>query len=456
MNLNLKDIEIKNNSNYLLNITDKNKYSLEEIKNNLKNCFLNKKCCIFSCGANLNEYKNNIKKLKENNFLIFCIKGAVKEINYDCDILWLEGNKNGNYLNNNLINNIFKISSLGSESNINNINYKDIVDYDIKSDYFDFLNYIGISEIYLFGFFLSDYILKDITNYDYYTDLIAKSSHFYTINTYSKVKECGLLKDYFRLLNYGKKYNIYNVSNEGCVPKVIKRISFDDVFNEKKNIIEYKYEDYIDLIERQFDFEFYYNKYCNNDNTKILNLDEKKNICLNNFHSTGIYLLNNVNKNDKKKSIVINNFMETILVLFCYIRKYHFGIFYNYLNNIKNIAPFFNHYVLDFNKHFKVCFYKDYELISKKEFYDNLKEKHKEKLKLIDLNNLEKIYQNTKLNNNDYFTIMYFILKKYDTLPDNFNPIKYKEINRDLKDLNNIEATEHYIITGILEKRIYC
>ena len=55
---------------------------------------------------------------------------------------------------------------------------------------------------------------------------MSKNSHFYSINSY-KIKECALFNQYFSLLNFGKKYNIYNVSNEGCLPNVIKRISFN-------------------------------------------------------------------------------------------------------------------------------------------------------------------------------------------------------------------------------------
>ena len=91
----------------------------------------------------------------ENNVTDFSILEMQKEyspIIVDIDLkIPTDDYQNKRLYDNNLINNIFKISSLGSECNINYVNYKNIVDYDIKSDYFDFLNYMGISEIYLFA-----------------------------------------------------------------------------------------------------------------------------------------------------------------------------------------------------------------------------------------------------------------------------------------------------------------
>ena len=50
------------------------------------------------------------------------------------------------------------------------------------------------------------------------------------------------------------------------------------------------------------------------------------------------------------------------------------------------------------------------------------------------------------------------LYKKEDiinNIPEDFDPVIYKKLNKDLKNMSNEEATEHYLNNGIMEKRIY-
>ena len=52
----------------------------------------------------------------------------------------------------------------------------------------------------------------------------------------------------------------------------------------------------------------------------------------------------------------------------------------------------------------------------------------------------------TNLNDNE---------KRVYKIPDDFDPIIYKNLNNDLNKLNNDQLIEHYLVFGINENRIY-
>ena len=96
----------KNTFDYLNQITDKNKYTTEQIYNNLKNCLSNKEANIYSCGDSFNEFAN---KMPVNNSTIkICVKASFNIIK-DCDILIYDNRMNGRIKNNWDLSNIFKI-----------------------------------------------------------------------------------------------------------------------------------------------------------------------------------------------------------------------------------------------------------------------------------------------------------------------------------------------------------
>ena len=108
----------------LTKLSDKDKYTSLEIYTNLKDCLKGKKCCLFSCGANLLEHKDNYYKLyNDNDFIIACWKGSVEFLDFNCDILGIGNHINGSYLNNSKINNIFTVGITNNEWD-KNYNYK--------------------------------------------------------------------------------------------------------------------------------------------------------------------------------------------------------------------------------------------------------------------------------------------------------------------------------------------
>jgi hypothetical protein len=440
----------KNISEYLINITDSNKYSKEQIMINLKNCLKGKKCCIFSCGANIDEHSDKFDQIKnDKSFITCCIKSSIEYLQFEADILCLYGYINGNYINNNKITDIFTIKS--ELFQYNGKSYIFTKSYGNIFEIVKFLIYTGIKEIYLFGFYLADYIINDLTHYNFYDDIIVEKCHKYD-KPFSRIKEYGCIHEHIissSVNNFCIENNVllYNVSEYGCLSNKIQRINFESIFlNEKKNIFsKIPYKDFLDLIEEQMDYNYYYNKYCNDKNNNIINFEKKKEICINHF-LYNIYLLNNVNENDKKKSIVINNFFKTILVLICYINHYD--------NKIITIQSFFAHYLLDFNKIFNVCFYKDFEIISQEEFYDNLLLIHLNHINNINFDNINSNYKINNYNQNKYFKLFVY-LYYYKNIPDDFNWRVYIELNDDLKNMYEIQAITHFIRYGYRENRKY-
>jgi hypothetical protein len=444
----LKNTERKKISEYLFNITDNNKYSKEQIMINLKDCLKGKKCCLFSCGANIDEHSDKFDQIKnDKSFITCCIKSSIEYLQFESDILCLYANINGNYINK--ITDLFVIKS-------------ELIQYNGKSYIFTnscnkfffeiikFLIYIGITEIYLFGFYLADYIINDLTNYNYYDDILVEKFHKYD-KPFSRIKESTVIEEHIissSVNNFCIKNNVllYNVSEYGCLCNKIQRINFESIFLNEKKIIFSKivYKDFLDIVEEQFDYNYYYNKYCNNKNNDIINFEKKKEICFNHF-CVNIYLLNNVNQNDKKKSIVMNNFLETILILICYIKDY---------DNAKTFVPFFAHYLLDFNKIFNVCFYKDFEIISQKDFYDNLLFRYLNDINNINFDNIHFNYKIDNYNHHKYFKLFIYLFY-CKNIPDDFNWRAYIELNDDLKNMNEIQAKKHFVLYGYLENRKY-
>jgi hypothetical protein len=457
-------------SEYLFNITDSNKYSKEQIMINLKNCLKGKKCCIFSCGANIDEHSDKFNQIKnDKSFITCCIKSSIEYLQFEADILCLYGNINGNYINNNKITDIFVIKTdIFEEQNeklYKGKSYNFSCLYNFFNQLIKFLIYIGIKEIYLFGFYIADYIINDLTNYNYYNDILVEKFHKYD-KPFTRIKESEAIVEHIGSATVNdfcieNDILLYNVSEYGCLSNKIQRINFESIFLKEKKIIfsKFVYIDFLDLIEKQFDFNFYYKKYCNNknNNNEILIFEKEKKICLNHFIKYGIYLLNNINENDKKKSLVINNFLKTILVLIIYVKNcqnFFSRIYCEIENDDQNIFSYFIHYLLNFNQVFNVCFYKDYEIISQEEFYDNLLLIHLNHINNINFDNFYLEYNIDKYNQNKYFKLFIYLFY-IKNIPDDFNWRTYIQLNNDLKNMNEIQAIKHYSNHGCNEKRKY-
>ena len=450
------------NSKKIKELCDETKYSKEQILANLKNCMIGKKACIFSCGYNLIEHKDNFYRLQNNdNILTCCVKSAITYLNYNCDILLLVGIINGNYLDNKNIDDIIILSD-----NLFNKSYNKLKNY-LDIDYFKIINikckifwliyfmiYIGITEIYLFGFYLSDYIINDLYNYTYYKDIICKKSHLYDKDN-TRTKEPGLFIEHIEssyINDFCNKNNcqLFNVSELGALSNYIKRIDYESIFEKNKNIIQskIKYKDLLDEINNKLDVEYYYNKYC------LINrkddIDTKKYKCIQNLMISGIYKLNKLNKNDPKQDIIItiNSFIYNIICLFSYLHRY------NALFLLE--SAFFCHYLIKFNNTFNTEFYEDFNKISKEEFYINLLIKYHNQInKNINLiHDIKKIFNEPIFINNKYCDLFIYMIY-INKLPKGFNCNLYKNLNLDLFNLNNHELIFHYVNCGKSEKRKY-
>lgn len=370
------------NSKKLFDLTDEKLYNYDEGLENIKNCFSGKKACIFSCGYNIYEYKDKFEILRKNDdFVIISIKSAITFLDLDVDIqIFTNLNHKYNMYNQRPeLNNVFKVRK-------NEEQYVDITNFDIKNlNIFEFLKHLGFKDIYLFGFYIAEKLFSSLKNYNYYDDIICNKFHWYEKgNEYGDLYKRTLDKcliDYHLFLNklsQDKQINLYNVSNLGSLPNTIPRITFDDIFSNNKTFIKLDYLDINQLIERDVDLDFYFERYSKNDN----NIKDKKEFFIKDFfYEGGYFLLKKVNKNDKKQEILFTKFesIRFVILVTIYLRKYpwyNLKIKYN-IKSIDYLLIFFVNYVLLFNKLFDVCLYNDFEKISNLDFYNNLYEENK-------------------------------------------------------------------------------
>jgi hypothetical protein len=457
-----------NIAQYLKELTDTTKFSEEQIMVNLKDCLKDKKCCLFSCGANLHEHKDKFEQIKnDKTFITCCIKSAIEYLHFESDILALYGYVNGSYLCNDKIKDIFILKHenfeySGASYNLSNFKKHGSFLYNVSSLIF-FLNYIGIKEIYLFGFYLSDYLINDLTNYNYNDDLLCKSFHSYennitSINVNMRTKLDGVFIEHIessRIADFciDNNISIYNVSQEGCLSNKIKRINFESLFLNKKtfNFSKIAYKDFLDEFDDKVDIDFYYERNCkdNNDITNI-SITEKKQIVFEDL-IWNIHFLKKVNKHDTKKELILNDFITEILYLFSYISFFP--------SDKICVYNFFAQFLFHFNNLFNVCFYNDFDKICLSEFYDNLLV-----LYATDINDISDTYfdifyselNETKYNENKYFKLfIYLIHIRNKNTPNDFNPKDYKELNKDLQNMTDLEAKSHYDYDGYKENRKY-
>lgn len=442
---------------YLKELTDTTKFSHEQTIINLKDCLKDKKCCIFSCGVNISEHCNKFNKIKNDKTIITCcIKSAIEQLDFETDILALYGLVNGTYLNNDNIQNVFILKTEQFKCNEQSYNLDNFKIDDFETDVYNiinFLNYVGVKEIYLFGFYLADYIINDLTNYNYYDDIVCNKFHKYD-EEFSRVKESGIIMEHIessKIAQYcvDNDILIYNVSTEGCLSNKIKRVTFESIFINEKTFVSSKiaYKDFLDEFNDKVDIDFYYERNCNNNNN--VTLFEKKLEVLNHLIMEGIYCLKKVNKQDKKNEICLNGFITDIMCLFNYML----------LHPLPHIGKpaFFCHYLLYFNKIFNVCFYKDLDKISSPNFFDDLLLLHINNINNINFNMFYSHFNITKYNEHKYFKLLCYLLytTKFKNIPEDFKWDNYKELNADLHNISEFEAKVHYEYDGHRENRKY-
>ena len=237
--------ESKNISEFLINITNKEKYTPKQIYDNLNNCLYNYKSALFSCGHNVKEHQDKYNQIENSDeFIRCCWKNNIID---NIDIIGIGNNINLtiDYLENNqsfvlciqppIISNeiphfqikkttikfIDKNDALYFDKKHNKTLSPNFMDNDIYI-FIVFLRYIGLKEINLFGFYLDNKML-DIRNYNYYDDIICCKFHYYETIDKSRTKEPGVFYDHLNscsLKNWADSNNtkIYNVSNTGPRP----------------------------------------------------------------------------------------------------------------------------------------------------------------------------------------------------------------------------------------------
>jgi hypothetical protein len=416
MNLNVEFNQVlKDNpeitiSQYLKKLADNTKFTKDQIMVNLKDCLKGKKCCLFSCGANILEHKDKFHEIKKDKtFITCCIKSSIEYLHYDSDILVLFGSINGDYLKNSKIINPFILKQENFIYNHDSYELDNFKFENFDTNYWviNFLNYIGIKEIYLFGFYLADYIIHDLTNYNYYDDIVCEKFHAYD-DSFVRIKEPGILFDNIyneKLVQYCIINNIllYNVSKYGCLSNKITRINFESIFSNEKQIISSNivYKDFLDELNDKVDIDFYYNRNCSKySDSDTISLSEKTNRVYEHIIFEGLYCLKKVNKFDTKNEIQLNDFIKDIMSLFCYINECPYINIY--------VIFFFCHYLLMFNNLFNICFYKNFDEICKEKFYDNFCLKYKDEINIIEF---DKIF--LELNEQKYRAHKYFKLFVY-------------------------------------------
>jgi len=466
-----------NVSEFLIKITDKSKYTIEQIYNNLHNCLYNRRASVFSCGANIVEHQDRFKELKEiNDMTICCYKSAVKFFDYDCDILGVGNYINGDYLDkvncfkflvmsicfkNIYKNNNFNFSQINIISNTNQIKnfitYKSSFLFDghnyLMENFYEcnvynfiiFLNFLGIKNIYLFGFFITDNLIN-ISKYTY-NDLIISRGHYYD-KTNNRILESGAfleLKNSSELMKWANhnNVNIYNVSKLGCISKSIPRITFDSITSNKIEFIE-PLNDYIDFnvqFNNLIDYEYYKEHY----NTKDPLLD---------YIDNGIYFYKKLNAKHNMQEINLSEFAENIF--------YYSTIAYMYPSkNTSKLKPYICHYVLRFKDASGLSMYDNINIT--KEMIDNLMiEKNFSMDTFKNFTNhihaynkyLAK-YSNFFKNVEDNIYLSFVIYMVMLQVGIDFDAESYKILNPHLKDLDTLRLYGNYVNHGFLEGRVY-
>lgn len=406
-----------------LNTLSTKNLGAKKIHRNLKDCLkgIKKKCYLFSCGHNLKEHQEkykNLKKSKSNDYIIGCYKSVITEFLNVCDLFSFGGNLNGSYMEKvrNMENNqdlytlglnaqhffkFNKISPIHTSLDLKPVN-KTYIDQNtgifiegnrlscnVASDVMKvimFLDFIGIKEIYLFGFYLGKKV-PNLNKFNFYEDIIQKDFHWYKEGDVRRFEylvfveqiNSSLVADYL----FKKNKKIFNVSKYGCYSNRIPRITYESIDKEDKEFISPEFE-YTDLNEQLLKFNHAFYK----DNYK-LPFKTKEDLFMN-YLRHGIYLNWKIHKYDnRKKDIKIDKFHLLIAQIVTLILNKPFL-------RSKNMYSFLGPEIVKFNKKLNTEYFE--ELNSS--YLDYLYIKKEQAIKLnqskIDSIKKEKILSNQK------------------------------------------------------------
>ena len=348
-----------------------------------------------------------------------------------------------------------------------------------------FLKHLGIHEYYLFGWYFSEKLLN-ISNYNFYDDLIVNQNHFY--NKKKSIKEAGVFMENMMSHFLGITCKrIYNVTSKGSVSDKIMKIDYEDIGNENKTA---KYfSEYDDIVEQygKVDFDYFYKTYC----------------IFPTISGMPSYIANMYNFSNSTNHPLF--FKNIHIKLMCAIFAFACGYPSDVLKLLGTCCDIFmTHYVLKFNEIMQIDFINDFDKLNDPTYFDNLNDPRYlqnsnnkylsamiEYLKHIDISTVtiekyknlihyvcHKIYVdylpedfdlylykeiNSYNDMDDYTALGHYILTgknenkhyKYENTPIDFDPIIYKELNPDLFKLSNSQAKNHYETEGYKEDRKY-
>lgn len=408
----------------------------------IKNICLGIKGAIVFPERGLNEKKEDLDRLNNSNDILkICYNSGFEAIN-NCDLLFFDETYENKLRGTDKVSiNIRDTEDIGNTSQpdlslitiMNEIwnyqNYKFIESSnDTKNIIYtrkmfnssvismlSFLEYIGLSELYMVGlYFFKDVNIKEniyIDNTDINKGIIE------TNNVFGAFASCH----YSKII---KNMRLYNVSNEGVTCSSIARIRFSDMFLKTKRLQRSKvcFEKYIeDTLGKKSE-----NRVINSEIVSYLNIGYLTDYSKVEYDEIVKYYLIFVYEKDKlirEKIIEDNNnsFFKFLCKFYLIIKNYYFGMLPMKLEVINKMISNKNTITND----------PVYLLINS--CYNDIINKYN-----IDPR---------------YLTIIYKLLDKNISV-ENFDVDFYRSAYKDIENKNNVEAKLHYIIYGINEQRL--
>jgi hypothetical protein len=384
-----------NIKNKLFDITDKSKYTTDEIFSNIKNCLDGYNMNIYSCGPSFNKFHD---KLPTNNKTIkVCIKTTI-DIIQDADIFIFDNRVKTGLRNksNYKINDAFKIymgDRFFDDFNKFIRNLPNHYKYPVNETKFEpnliftptsNKTMIDPQEITLFGYNKNNIIYG---KYNVYVPLIYKLLELFSYMGVKKFNITGwdiMNKDFSQNHYYDKG----NIASKSLGYDTLIGLYYEYILDYSKfNIILYSDESSVHtLIPRYKKLDMNYHVF-----NKFLSIDIEK----------LVKIIKNINNNEILYLKIIEYMITNKINIILPGKKFIF-------NDLNSIIKILNYLKLE------ICF-----------------------------NNI--LLFQTDINLDEF----------YDKIPNDFNVNEYKEINGDLQKLSNFEAIKHYKNTGIKEGRKY-
>lgn len=378
----------------LFSITDNSKYTIDEIYSNLKDCLNGYEMNIYSCGPSFNNFYNKLP-INEKTIKV-CVKTCIDTIQY-ADIFIFDN----------------RIKT-GQRNKFN---------YDIDD----------VFKIYMGDYFFDDfnkYIKHHAPGYNYPKDENKFKPNLIFTPTINNI---FINPEKISIYEYNKNNIIYGTYNI-YVPLIYKLLELFTYMGVKKfNITG------CDQINSDFGQNHYFESKKSN---KTIGYDTLINLYYENILD---YTKFNITlySDESNANILIPRYTK-LDMNYHVLNKFLTIDIETLLNDIININ---SNQILYLKMIEYIIINKINIILPGKIFLFNSLKNIVEFLKYI---KLELTFDNILI-----FQINVNINELYDKLPNDFNINEYKEINKDLQKLSNLEAIKHYINLGIKEGRKY-